>query len=336
MKHILAAVMAAAPLVLCAETGSTSYDFLNIPTSARAYALGGTATALVTEDVSLADQNPALLGPEIETQVSVGYMHYLGSGNFASVRFGKGAGENSAWAAGIRYLNYGSMTQFDQGGIAGERFTPSDIVFEGSYSRDISEHWRGGVNLNLIYSHYDVYSAFAIGVDLGVNYYDDEHDLSFSFLLKNAGGQVKRFHETYNRLPFDIQIGYMQGLGNSPFSLAITARHLTRWNLPYYTHPKDAEGDAQELKSTFMSNFFRHLTFGLQYSPSDKFYIDLAYDYKTRTDMSAYARNFLSGFSVGTGIRVKSFGFGVAYAMPHKSGSTLMLNLNCNIADLLH
>lgn len=328
--------MAAAPLVLCAETGSTSYDFLNIPTSARAYALGGTATALVTEDVSLADQNPALLGPEIETQVSVGYMHYLGSGNFASVRFGKGAGENSAWAAGIRYLNYGSMTQFDQGGIAGERFTPSDIVFEGSYSRDISEHWRGGVNLNLIYSHYDVYSAFAIGVDLGVNYYDDEHDLSFSFLLKNAGGQVKRFHETYNRLPFDIQIGYMQGLGNSPFSLAITARHLTRWNLPYYTHPKDAEGDAQELKSTFMSNFFRHLTFGLQYSPSDKFYIDLAYDYKTRTDMSAYARNFLSGFSVGTGIRVKSFGFGVAYAMPHKSGSTLMLNLNCNIADLLH
>lgn len=328
--------MAAAPLALCAETGSTSYDFLNIPTSARAYALGGTATALVTEDVSLADQNPALLGPEIETQVSVGYMHYLGSGNFASVRFGKGAGENSAWAAGIRYLNYGSMTQFDQGGIAGERFTPSDIVFEGSYSRDISEHWRGGVNLNLIYSHYDVYSAFAIGVDLGVNYYDDEHDLSFSFLLKNAGGQVKRFHETYNRLPFDIQIGYMQGLGNSPFSLAITARHLTRWNLPYYTHPKDAEGDAQELKSTFISNFFRHLTFGLQYSPSDKFYIALAYDYKTRTDMSAYARNFLSGFSVGTGIRVKSFGFGVAYAMPHKSGSTLMLNLNCNIADLLH
>lgn len=336
MKHILAAVMAAAPLALCAETGSTSYDFLNIPTSARAYALGGTATALVTEDVSLADQNPALLGPEIETQVSAGYMHYLGSGNFASVRFGKGAGENSAWAAGIRYLNYGSMTQFDQGGIAGERFTPSDIVFEGSYSRDISEHWRGGVNLNLIYSHYDVYSAFAIGVDLGVNYYDDEHDLSFSFLLKNAGGQVKRFHEKYNRLPFDIQIGYMQGLGNSPFSLAITARHLTRWNLPYYTHPKDAEGDAQELKSTFTSNFFRHLTFGLQYSPSDKFYIALAYDYKTRTDMSAYARNFLSGFSVGTGIRVKSFGFGVAYAMPHKSGSTLMLNLNCNIADLLN
>ena len=333
---MLGLLTAAGAASAAAESGSSSYEFLNIPTSAHAYALGGTATALVTEDVSLADQNPALIGPEIETQLSFGYMHYMGSGNFASVRFGKGAGENSAWAAGIRYLNYGSMTEYDHTGVAGTRFTPTDIVFEGTYSRDITERWRGGVNLNLIYSHYDVYSAFAVGVDLGVNYYDDEHDLSFSFLLKNAGGQVKRFHEAYNRLPFDIQIGYMQGLGQSPFSLAITARHLTRWNLPYYTHPKESDGDLSEMRSTFFTNFFRHLTFGLQYQPSDRFYIALAYDYKTRTDMSTYARNFLSGFSLGAGFNVKSFGVGVAYAMPHKSASTLMLNINCNFAELLH
>lgn len=319
-----------------AQNGSTSYDFLNIPTSARAYAMGGTAPALVTEDISLADQNPALLGAEIETQVGVGYMHYMGSGNFASVRFGKAAGEYSAWGAGIRYLNYGSMTQFDQTGVQGERFTPTDIVFEGTYSRDISERWRGGVNLNLVYSHYDVYTAFAVAVDLGVNYYDDEHDLSFSFLLKNLGGQLKRFHENYNRLPIDVQIGYMQGLGESPFSLAITARHLTRWNLPFYTHPNDGSGDTQTLKSNFISNLFRHLTFGLQYAPTDKFYLAAGYDYKTRTDMSSYSRNFLSGFSVGGGVNVKSFGFGVAYSMPHKGGSTLMLNLNCNVAELMH
>lgn len=322
--------------VMNAQNGSTSYDFLNIPTSSHAYALGGTAPALITEDIMLTDQNPALIGPEIESRAAVGYMHYMGSGNFATVRFGKGAGENSAWAAGIRYLNYGSMLQYDQSGIAGDRFSPTDIVFEGTYSRDISERWRGGINLNLIYSHYDIYSAFAVAVDLGVNYYDDEHDLSLSFVLKNVGGQVKRFNETYNRLPIDLQIGYMQGLGESPFSLAITARHLTRWNLPYYTHPKDSEGKEAELKSKFMSNLFRHLTFGLQYAPSEKFYMALGYDYKTRTDMSSYQRNFFSGFSVGAGINVKSFGFGVAYAMPHKSGSSLMLNLDCNIAELMH
>ena len=318
------------------ETGSTFYDFLNIPTSSHAYAMGGTGIAVIDDDVTLADQNPALLGPELEKQVAVSYMHYMASGNFAGVRFGAGAGENSAWAVGMRYLNYGSMQEYDQGGIAGGKFSPSDLVFEGSYSHDINSRWRGGVNLNLVYSHYHVYSAFAISVDLGVNYYNEDKDLSLSLVLKNCGGQVKRFDKDYDRLPFDVQIGYMQGLGSSPFSLAITARHLTRWNLPYYTHPKNSEGDEQVLKSTFISNFFRHLTFGLQYAPSEKFYIALAYDNKTATDMSTYQRNFLSGFSLGAGLRVKGFGVGVSYAMPHKSASTVMLNLSCSIGELMH
>lgn len=331
----LAAGLASA-MALHAESGSTSYDFLNIPTSARAYAMGGTGIAVVSDDVALSDQNPALLGPEIERQISLGYMHYMGSGNFAGVRFGMGAGENSAWAAGLRYLNYGSLTQYDPSGVAGGTFTPTDICVEGSYSRDITDRWRGGVNLNFIYSHYDVYTALALSVDLGVNYYDEEHDLSFSVVLRNAGGQIKRFQEAYNRLPFDVQLGYMQGLGDTPFSLAITARNLTRWRLPYYTHPKDAQGDETILKSTFFSNFFRHLTFGVQYQPTDKFWIALGYDNKTATDMSVYHRSFLSGFSVGTGLKVRGFGVGVAFAQPHSKASTLMLNLNCNFWELMH
>ena len=325
-----------APAAVMAEGGSSSYEFLNIPTSAHAYALGGSGIAVVSDDVALADQNPALLGAEIEQQFSLGYRHYHGSGNFASARFGMGVGEYSAWAAGIRYLNYGSLTQYDPSGVAGGRFTPTDIVVEGSYSRDITNRWRGGVNLNFIYSHYDTYSAFALSVDLGVNYYDEQHDLSFSLVLRNAGGQIKRFDEAYNRLPFDVQLGYMQGLGHSPFSLAISAHNLTRWNLPYYTHPKDAQGDEQVLKSTFFSNFFRHLTFGLQFQPTDKFWLAIGYDYKMATDMSAYQRSFLSGFSVGGGLNVRGFGFGVAYAQPTRKVGTLMLNINCNLWELMH
>ena len=52
--------------------------------------------------------------------------------------------------------------------------------------------------------------------------------------------------------------------------------------------------------------------------------------------MSAFHRNFLSGFSLGLGLKVKSFRLGVSYAMPHKSGSTLMLNLATNLDELLY
>ena len=91
----------------------------------------------------------------------------------------------------------------------------------------------------------------------------------------------------------------------------------------------------QVLKDSFVSNLLRHLVFGLQYSPSEKFYIGLGYNNKTRTDMSTYSRNFLSGFSVGMGLKVKSFAFGVAYAQPHKGGSSVMLNISTNLQDLM-
>ena len=314
--------------------GSSAYDFLTIPTSSHAFSLGGHAPAVIDDDVTLVDQNPALLGPEIEKQVAFNYMMYMQSGNFAGLRYGMAAGEHGAWAVGMRYLNYGSITRYDEMGVtSGDTFSPQDLVIEGTYSHDFTDRLRGGINLKMAYSNYDARTAFAIAADLGINYYDEEHDLSLSAVLRNAGGQVKRFNEKYDRLPIDLEFGYMQGLGSSPFSLAITATNLTRWNLPYYTH--DNNSDSSELKSNFATNLFRHLIFGLQYNPNEKVYVALAYNYKTRTDMSTYSRNFLSGFSLGLGFKVKSFRVGVAYAMPHKSGSSLLLNLSYSIEELL-
>lgn len=316
-----------------AQMTSNGYGFLDIPVSTHAYALGGMNCALVDNDIMLADQNPALIGPEIGMQAAAAYMHYLGSGNFGSVRFGRHAGERGAWVAGIRYLNYGSFDGYLSDGTSTGSFTPTDIVFEGSYSHDITDRLRGGVSYRMIYSNYEQYNAFAMAVDAGINYYNEEKDLSFSVVLTNMGGQIKRFDSEYNRLPFDLRIGYMQTLGNSPIQLSINAWHLTKWKLPYYSHDKNKPDEMQTHKSSFASDLFRHLVFGLQYAPSEKFYVGLGYNYKMRTDMSTYQRNFLSGFSLGAGLRVRTFGVGLSYAMPHKAGSTLMLNLNWFIQE---
>lgn len=332
---IFAFALVSAGSILSAEAQNTSsgYGFLDIPVSSHTYALGGVNSALIDNDILLVDQNPALLGPEVGYQAAASYMHYMGSGNFGGVRFGMPAGERSAWAAGIRYLNYGAFDGYLQDGTPTGSFTPQDIVFEGTYSHDITERLRGGVSYRMIYSNYEQYTAFAMAVDLGINYYNEEKDLSLSAVLTNMGGQVKRFDSEYNRLPFDFRLGYMQTLGNSAFQLSINAWHLTRWKLPYYSHDSNDPDKRQQIKSSFFTDLFRHLVFGLQYSPSEKFYLAIGYNYKTRTDMSAYQRNFLSGFSLGGGIRVRNFGVGVSYAMPHKSASTLMLNLNWIIRE---
>lgn len=313
-----------------AQLAANAYSFLDVSSDTHALALGGYAIALVEPDPMLVDQNPGLLGAEIGRVVSLSYMRYFGSSNFAAARYAQGVGDRGAFAIGVRYLDYGNIDGYTPDGSFTGTFKPQDIAVEGTYSHDFSDRLRGGINVKLIYSNYEEYTAVALAADLGINYYNDEKDLSLSAVIKNAGGQVKRFNEEYDHLPFDVQLGYMQGLGGGPFSLAVTAHHLTHWKLPYYNHAQNesASSGAEQAEYKFFPTLFRHLTFGLQYAPSDRFYAALGYNYKTRGDMGTHQRNFLTGFSIGLGLNVKDFAIGVSFSQPHKSASTLALNLS--------
>lgn len=319
-------------LYLKAEGGNTAYEFLNIPSSSYVMSIGGVNISSLQNDVDLAQENPALIGQENDRQLKLGYMYYYGNSNFAGARYSMKSGSHGAWAAGLRYLNYGNFRGYDSTGAYTGDFSAQDIVAEGTYSHDFTYRLRGGINVKMVYSAYEGYSAFAIAADLGICYYDDKHDLSFGLVLKNMGGQLKRFEEHYDRLPFDIQLGITKGLGNA-FSLSITAYQLTKWRLPYYLH-EDGE-ESRETEPGFFRNFFRHLVFGIEYMPSDKFYLALGYNYNVRCAQGGYQRNFLSGFSIGGGINVKAFSVGLGYALPHKGGSTMLLNLGMDINSLI-
>lgn len=308
------------------QLGTNAYSFLEVSSSTHARGLGGYGIAISSPDVMLAEQNPGLLGPEIGRVAALSYMRYFGSSNFASLRFGHSAGQRGAYAVGIKYIDYGSIDGYLPDGSYMGSFKPQDISFEGTYSHDFTDRLRGGINIKVLYSNYEDYNAVALAADLGINYYDLDKRLSLSAVIKNAGGQVKRFQDTYNHLPFDIQLGYMQGLGRGPFSLAITAHHLTHWKIPYYKHEESSD-KPEEADGKFMTDLFRHLTFGLQYQPTENFYICAGYDYKTRTDMSTYQRSFFTGITLGLGLDVKDFSIGISYSQPHKSASTIGLNL---------
>ena len=320
------------PSLLKAQGGSTAYDFLGIPSSSLIFGMGGANVSTLHSDLDLAPQNPALIGPENDKELKVDYMHYYGSSNFAGVRYGMAAGERGAWAAGLRYLHYGNFQGYDENGTATGTFSAQDLVIEGTYSHDFTYRLRGGINVKMIYSSYEQYTAFAMAADLGLCYYDEVHEVSLGLALKNMGGQLKRFEERYNRLPFDVEIGLTKGFKET-FYLSITAWHLTKWRLPYYVHEAGSETEMTE--PGFFRNLFRHLVFGVEYSPSDKFYLTLGYNYKTASDMASYQRNFFSGFSLGAGFKVKAFSVGAGFAMPHKGASSILLNLGLDITELL-
>lgn len=335
-RHIAGALLCALAGVpaAVAQDASSAYTFLNVSSSSKIYGLGGVNISLVDDDLMSTDCNPALLGPEMTGQIGLNYMHYIGGSNFAGLRYAHSAGEHGAWSASVRYFGYGSMKEtLPDGSIVGE-FSPKDVAFGATYSRDIYGRWRGGITLRGLYSAYADYSAFAISTDLGVNYYDEERDLSLSMVIANLGGQVKRFNHSYDRLPLDVRLGWSQSFGSFPVRFSVTAWNLTKWKLPYLD-AGDGTSDP-EMKDTFKSNLFRHLVFGADIIASPNYYIGIGYNYKTRTDMSTYSRSFLSGFSLCGGINVRSFAVGVAFAQPHTGATTFMLNLTCRLDDLLH
>lgn len=319
-----------------AADGSTAYNFLNVTSSSKVYGLGGVNISLVDDDLGVVDQNPALLGGEMDNQILLDYMRYLGGSNFAGLRYARQAGDHGAWSAAIRYFGYGSMKETLPDGSAIGTFSPKDLSFSGAYSHDITDNLRGGIDLKMIYSSYADYTAFAISTDLGINYYDSERDLSLSVVVANLGGQVKRFNESYDRLPFDIRLGWSQSFGSFPVRFSITAWNLTKWHLPFTETGDGSDSAEPKIKDSFSSNLFRHLVFGADLISNPNFYLGIGYNNKTRTDMSTYSRSFLSGFSLAGGIKVKSFNVGLAFAQPHSGATTLMLNLSCNINDFLN
>ena len=331
-----AVAVSLASAAAAAQDGSTAYNFLNVSSSARIYGLGGMNISLVDDDITTTDQNPALLGQEMSGQISLNYMHYIGGSNFAGVRYAHKIASHGAMLFNVQYFGYGSMKETDvEGNITGS-FSPKDLNFNLAYSHDITDRLRGGISVKALYSSYHDYSAFALATDLGINYYDEENDLSLSIVGANLGGQVKRFNDRYDRLPFDLRLGWSQSFANFPVRFSITAHNLTKWHLPYYDAGDGSDNSAEMVrKDNFGRNLFRHLVFGADLIASPNWYIGLGYNYKTRTDMSTYNRSFLSGFSLGAGIRVKSFGVGVALAQPHTGATTFMVNLNCSLSEFL-
>ena len=335
LKALYMASLCVAAFTVCAQENTTAYGYLNVSPSAHAYALGGHNVALIDDDINLVEQNPALLGPEFDHQVGLNYMRYIGSTNFAGARYGQGIDEHSAFQVGLQYFGYGSMSERDAAGIEMGTFSASDIAFSAGYTRDISGYWRGGAVLKYLYSKYADYSAGAIAVDLGVNYYDPNHELSFGLVIKNLGGQVKKFHDRRDKLPWDVELGYSQLF--SSVRLSVTATNLRHWHLPYYKIVNRNDPQSEIVKQDkFGSNLLRHLVFGLEFVPKDNMWIGLGYNYKTRTDMATYKRSLLSGFSIGAGLKVKAVGFNLAFAQPHSGATTFMFNLTTSIGELMH
>lgn len=297
------------------------YGFLELPVSAHAAALGGTVVSVVEPESSLADQNPSLLCPEMVGQVSASYMNYVSDINLASASYTSVFLIHGAWQAGLRYVGYGDFKGYDEFGSPTGNFSAKDIAFHYAVGYPLSERWRIGAAARGIYTKYESYSAFAMGVDVGLNYYNEVAGRSFSVVLSNLGGQLKTLEDRRSNLPTQLSVGVTKEVEHLPFCFTLTAVDLLDWDQEYM----DADGDEHTCKGG--EQVLNHLLLGVECVASDNFYLAAAYNYRRQREFSGNG-GFLRGLSFGTGITYDVWSLQASYARYNAVDGSLSLTLS--------
>jgi len=313
-------------LRLQAQDGHDAYAFLRLPASARASALGGYTVSLIDKDPTLIFHNPALLGGEMSGMMSLGFMNYMADVKVGSAVYTHTVGNRGTWGVGATYINYGNIKEVTQENEITGNFSAQDINIQALYAYDLSDNWRGGLSLKWLYSSLADYSSFGLAVDAGLSYWNSETATSFGFALKNIGAQLKSFYEERQKVPWDIQMGISKRMAHAPVRVSVTGIYLNRWNFDY----TDTSSSADD---TFAETAFKHLVFGLEFLPTDNFWIGAGLNCKSMMDMKLTSGNGLGGFSAGAGIKVSRFNTGVSVARYHPSALSLMVNVSISLSD---
>ncbi|MDO4737986.1 MAG: type IX secretion system protein PorQ [Bacteroidales bacterium] len=290
-----------------AQDGKTGYQFLNIPVSTHSAALGGANISIVEDDASMMWTNAAMLTNVSDNSLILGYNSYIRSSNVFSAGYVKSIGERGVWALGAQMLDYGTMDETDAAGNVLGTFSAKDLNFQTSYSYLLNNRWSGAITAKVIMSNYAEYSSTAIGADLSLNYFDEEHGFSLSAVGRNLGGQIKSLYDDGSKeaLPFNLAIGLSKDFANAPLRVSLTLDDMTHWD---------------------NVKFMEHLVLGMDILPSRNTWIALGYNFRRAKEMEIQKSSHWAGFSIGAGLNVKKFKVGVAYGKYHVAASSILLN----------
>lgn len=324
---IFSLLLAVLPATALAQEYASAFNTLRLPASSHAAALGGQNVTLIEDEPTAGWYNPALYANVSDLSAGLDFMTYAAGSTWMGAHFVKAFGERHTMAVGAQYMNYGKMDETDEAGNTLGQFSAKDIVIGAGYSYLLSDRWTGGANLKMMVSNLADYTALAAAIDVGVNYYDDENDLSVSASLQNIGTQLKAYHDGQRtHLPFTLALGFSKGMAHLPVRFHVTMTDVTRWKSSYYVLPENKDKDKSD-KVGFGKIALNHFVLGLDILPTDYLYLSVGYNFRRAYELKASGSSHLAGLSAGAGINVKHFKFGVSYAKYHQASNSIMANV---------
>lgn len=318
----MAAMETALPLQ--AQSLESSFEFLRLPVSAHSSSLGGHVVSAFDPSPVLFISNPAILSANEGPLLGLNGMTWFSGTTVAGAQFSNLFDERSHYAFNARYVSYGRMKETTPDGTVTGTFTAKDIAIGATWSYMLTDNLSGGATGNIISSRYSSMTSVAIGVDLGLLWFNDGRNISLGLTATNLGGQIKAFENTFQKLPFDVCAGVTWCPEHAPLQFTLSMDNLTRWkSSDFYFAEGENKGFGEILK--------RHISLGADINLTERFYLAMGCNLRTRAEMAGKGSKGFTGMSIGTGLRIGKVLFDLSYGKYQVSESSLICNFAFSI-----
>lgn len=319
--------------------GDNSYAVLDIPSSARIAALGGSPYALYDNDLNLGLFNPALLNREMSKQVAMSFLPWADD-----IRIGYAAYAHhfdsleATFSGGVQYVDYGRFARTDETGNLIGTFGAGEYAVQFSGAIPVDSVFSIGATLKYISSSLDTYTSSAVAADIGGVFFKRKYNLTIAATLRNIGRQLKSYTGVTEKLPFQAQLAATYKFRHAPFRLGLSLDNLQTWDLTF-EDPNAAvqidpiTGEQVIDQVTFFDKAKLHLVPSAEIVFGKNFMLRVAYNFKRREEMRLDAKPGLVGLSFGLGLRVSKLHISYGFARYHTAFASNTFTLAVRFAD---
>jgi hypothetical protein len=288
--------------------GEAAFSFLKLSGGTQTKALGSVLVAYAGKDLASSNQNPALLTPSMHQFASANISRWPGKiDEYQLTTAIKLKNNQSVLKFDIQYFNYGNISATDAAGNINGSFSPRDYCISLGYSNSYKSRWRYGSQLKFAGSHYQLYAASAVLLDLGLQYTASELGFEAGFSMNNLGVWLKKYNSQSEELPFDVRLGFAQKLRDAPIKLSLNLHTLQRFDILYNdTSFSFSEGNESLSKKNIGKKILSHLVLGTQFYVGNKVELSAAYNFLRGYELNAFNQtNGGNGLSFGLALLLK-------------------------------
>jgi hypothetical protein len=320
--------------------GDRVFRVLDIPSSARIAALGGTQIAVFDNDLNLGIFNPSLLNASMGRQLSLSYLPYVDGVNIGYASYGQHFDSiKTTFSGTVQYVDYGTFTRTDETGAETGTFKAGEYVVQVGAGHAIDSLFSVGGSLKYVSSQLESYRASGVAMDLGGTFNKRSAGLTVSAMVRNLGTVTRSYTDEDEKMPMQVQVGLTYKFKHAPFRLGLMLNNLQVWDLTYVDPNADVSidpttGEPIVDKVTFAEKALMHVVPNVEILLSQNFMLRMGYDYRRRQELAIAGKPGLSGFSFGAGLRVSKLHVSYAFAQFNPAGASNTITLSLRFADL--